>query len=139
MAERAFRTIKKCRKRGATTIVSKLKIGNLAVNKKNIKDAMPKINKRFPKKFKVLSVVCSLYFKAIVFSWSVKDVGFGEIAYYLDEKGNLKLDDENLSPDLLKAIQTEIIKQFKKNTLQINMKPEALESFFQLTNNLFKK
>jgi hypothetical protein len=114
-------------------------IGNLAVSKDNLLEALPSINKNKPKKVKILNIVCSIYKTAFVFSWSAKGIGFGEVTYYINDDGKLSLDDERLNREFVLELQKEIVKRFKKNTLEIRVSPDAIQSFFEFSNSIFYK
>lgn len=116
----------------------KIVIGNSAISKDNILEALPTTSKKITTNKKVLNVTCNIYKSAIVFSWAIKNYGFGELTYYIDDNGNLKIDDECLSLNTIQLIQSEIIKRFKKNKLSITLRPDSLENFFKFTNTLFK-
>lgn len=115
--------------------VKNFQISNLAVSKENILDVFPKINKNTPKKIKFVNIVCSFYSRAIVFSWSAKNIGFGQLTYAIDKNGKLNIDDEGLDSDFLDQLQNEIVKRFKKNNLEIKIDLKDIKAFFQFTNS----
>lgn len=114
----------------------KVVIGNPAISPENISQALDFLNpkkrssKSENKKYKFLDVVLGVYPGALVISWAVKSVGFGELSFYLSE-GKIKMDSEGMSQEFVSAAIKEVLKKHKKKTLKINLGDKLLERAFE--------
>jgi hypothetical protein len=118
-------------------IAKRVGIANLAVTKNNLAKALD-FSKKPSKKYRFLDVAIGIYPGALVLSWAVEGVGFGEVTYYLN-KGKLGLDSEGMSDEFVMALQQEVLKKQKTKKLKIQYSDNLLESFFLRADETLKK
>ena len=114
---------------------SRVVIGNAAVDsRETLSQALDFSKKPKRTKNKFLNVAVDLYPTALVISWAVAGVGFGEVTYFI-KKGKIQLDSEGMSNLFVKELQSEVIKRYKNKKLTIKIADNLLEKFFEGLNN----
>ena len=94
-------------------------IGNPAVNNKTSFKSL--FGKKPKGAYKFINVQASLGWRSLIIHWAVKGIGFGEVTYYIDDKGQLNVDTEGVSPEFCQQLVAEFLKRVKQGKIKLDI------------------
>ena len=115
------------KKKKPLKIGKRVVIGNSAVTAENLNQALDFFKKKKAGVYKFLKVTVVIYPGALVLAWAVKNLGFGEVTYYLNQ-GKIQVDAEGMNDKFVQALHREVIKQHRKKQLEIHYAEDLLAS-----------